>query len=371
MKKDAVYLTVLITVVMFFPAILFPQTTISSGDLLSLTGKSYQLEQDTSSSIQVNVGEAGANRVWDFSAMVLEDPFLSTSEFMAPGVTPFAAEFPNANLAQKISSNNVDFDFEFYNYLNVTSNLLYDLGSGNYSATEPQFNSLTFRSYDPTPLPMQFGATWTTTWKDTTEFGGTGGSILMDSTVNTVDAWGTVKLASGDYDCLRIRSDSWTITQLYITGFEFPPDSVFSISYVWVSRDFYTVASAGSQNDENNPNFTDAAYFTRLAGGAVNVEDDRKFIPSEYSLEQNYPNPFNPTTEIRFSIPEASRVSLKIYDVAGREVKTMIDEDFSAGVHSSKWDGRNDRNELVPSGVYFYRLTAGTFVEVKKALLLK
>jgi hypothetical protein len=88
--------------------------------------------------------------------------------------------------------------------------------------------------------------------------------------------------------------------------------------------------------------------------------------PSTFSLSQNYPNPFNPTTTIEFSIPIASYVSLKIFNVLGQEVASPVNENLVAGQYSVDWNADN-----VPSGTYFVRLTAGIFSEMKKILLLK
>jgi len=89
-------------------------------------------------------------------------------------------------------------------------------------------------------------------------------------------------------------------------------------------------------------------------------------IPDRFVLEQNYPNPFNPTTILTFAIGRESLVSLKVYDVLGREIKTIVHGIQSAGSQSVTWDATD-----VPSGVYFYRLQAGEFVETKKMLLMR
>jgi unsaturated rhamnogalacturonyl hydrolase len=88
-------------------------------------------------------------------------------------------------------------------------------------------------------------------------------------------------------------------------------------------------------------------------------------------LEQNVPNPFNPTTTIGFSLAEALPARLIVYDVAGRRVKTLVDETTTAGPHRVTWDGTDDAGRRVASGVYFYRLTAGASTETKKMMLLK
>ena len=89
-------------------------------------------------------------------------------------------------------------------------------------------------------------------------------------------------------------------------------------------------------------------------------------IVSDYQLHQNYPNPFNPTTKIRFEIPKQNFVSLKIYDISGREVANLINGERTAGAYDIEFDG-----SYLASGTYFYRLQAGDFVQVKKMVLLK
>jgi photosystem II stability/assembly factor-like uncharacterized protein len=89
-------------------------------------------------------------------------------------------------------------------------------------------------------------------------------------------------------------------------------------------------------------------------------------IPHEYTLEQCYPNPFNPKTTIKFGIPKASDVKLVIYDILGREVGALIDENMNPGEYKAVWDASS-----LASGIYFYRLTAGDFTETKRMVLLK
>jgi hypothetical protein len=89
-------------------------------------------------------------------------------------------------------------------------------------------------------------------------------------------------------------------------------------------------------------------------------------LPSNYSLDQNYPNPFNPTTNIRYSLAEASQVSLRVFNLLGQNLSTLVDEFQDKGSRSVSFDGNT-----LPSGVYFYRLQAGNFVDVKKMLLMR
>jgi len=89
-------------------------------------------------------------------------------------------------------------------------------------------------------------------------------------------------------------------------------------------------------------------------------------VPLRYGLEQNYPNPFNPSTTIRFQMPSKGFVTLKIYDIIGREVATLVNGFQEAGPHNVKFDASNQ-----PSGIYLYRITSGTYVETKKLVLIK
>jgi hypothetical protein len=89
-------------------------------------------------------------------------------------------------------------------------------------------------------------------------------------------------------------------------------------------------------------------------------------VPLTYLLRQNFPNPFNPSTNISFSLPTRSFVSLKVIDLLGREVATIVSEEMSAGNYSRQWNANG-----FSSGVYFYRLQAGSFIETKKLILLR
>jgi hypothetical protein len=102
------------------------------------------------------------------------------------------------------------------------------------------------------------------------------------------------------------------------------------------------------------------------SGGSTAVSEGKIMRPTSFSLEQNYPNPFNPATNIAFTLPAKSFVSLKIFDVIGREIATVVSEELSSGPHAYTWNAG-----ALGSGVYFYRLQAGSFIETKKLILIK
>jgi len=95
------------------------------------------------------------------------------------------------------------------------------------------------------------------------------------------------------------------------------------------------------------------------------------FTPEEFSLRQNYPNPFNPVTTLRYDIPENSHVTVTIYDMLGREVKTLINHTQDAGYRSIIWNATNDYDKPVSAGIYLYQIQAGEYISTKKMVLLK
>jgi hypothetical protein len=105
-------------------------------------------------------------------------------------------------------------------------------------------------------------------------------------------------------------------------------------------------------------------YAQWLLTDVKEVETD--YIPNEFALEQNYPNPFNPTTNILFSIPQSGLVTLKVYNVLGQEIANLVNQELKAGVHKVDFDASN-----LTSGVYFYTMESGDFVQTQKMLLLK
>ncbi len=96
------------------------------------------------------------------------------------------------------------------------------------------------------------------------------------------------------------------------------------------------------------------------------VENNSSQIPQNFSLEQNYPNPFNPTTKIKYSVPTETNVVLKVFDLLGREIATLVNEKKTPGFYELNFGGEN-----LPSGIYVYRITAGSFTSSKKMLLIK
>jgi hypothetical protein len=167
--------------------------------------------------------------------------------------------------------------------------------------------------------------------------------------------------------------DWQTASELNNRGFEVERKSV---NGEWKNIGF--VAGYGTTSETKEYRYTDNSvqngkYFYRLKqvdfDGTFEYSEEVQveFVkPISYELGQNYPNPFNPSTTIKFSIPEAGNVKLVVYNLLGQEVKTLVNGFIQSGTHTINFDASN-----LNSGMYLYRLDAGTFTEVRKMTLVK
>lgn len=127
-----------------------------------------------------------------------------------------------------------------------------------------------------------------------------------------------------------------------------------------------------AQNHEGHVGALPSSSLQLVVGAGANVALQRSSrTVTEYQLYQNYPNPFNPETMLAYDILEAGHVTLQIFNTVGQEVRTLIDETQSPGAYQVRWDGRNTLGQALPSGIYFYRLQAGEFVQIRKMTLVQ
>jgi hypothetical protein len=127
------------------------------------------------------------------------------------------------------------------------------------------------------------------------------------------------------------------------------------------------INSVGLIGFGNNTAFVPGYIYYGVPSDANNLSA----TPEMFSLSQNYPNPFNSSTEIEFSLPQRGPVSLVIYDIQGREIRRLLDGNFEAGSHGIIWNGINDSNTLVSSGIYFYRLNSSNATQTNRMTLLR
>ena len=145
------------------------QISISSADLLGLIGDSFTLEGDASGSIiTVDVGSDGANQSWDLSEISFMEPLQLQLDYISPGDTPYPSEFPSANLAFRIPFNEFGYTGVGYNFIDVQSSQVIDLGFAA-EITEPDSSIINFSNDELVPLPLTYPASWTSSSADTLE----------------------------------------------------------------------------------------------------------------------------------------------------------------------------------------------------------
>jgi hypothetical protein len=142
---------------------------------------------------------------------------------------------------------------------------------------------------------------------------------------------------------------------------------VITLNSGWVASNCRVIVFVQNNTDKKvqNAEYKDVVDVPTSVGELVNG------VPTTFGISQNYPNPFNPTTMFDYAVSQQSFVSLKVFNLLGQEVRTLVSEDKGVGVYRAEWDGRDNIGREVPSGMYMYNMIAGSFAETKKMLLLK
>jgi hypothetical protein len=171
-------------------------------------------------------------------------------------------------------------------------------------------------------------------------------------------------------------------------GSGYPPAPAWRLcaTYYMTLANWTTARGSINIDSVTHPSYTQTEYifapvsttdYKPIWGGPINIstsgvdESDLSNIPATFELQQNYPNPFNPTTKIKYGLPTKSHMTLKVYNLLGQEINTLVDQVVPAGTHETQWDGKDKTGVEVATGIYFYKLVAGDFVETKKMMLVK
>ena len=211
-------------------------------------------------------------------------------------------------------------------------------------------------------------------------------ATLINLTVsgNTATAYGGGLLVGSNTNPTITNSIIWGNNPNQIQGFGTPTITYSDIQGGWngignINSDplFCNPDSSDFTLAENSPAVGGGEGGTNMGALEIGCEaiglslSDIYQIPSKYVLHQNYPNPFNPTTQIKYDLPEDALVSIGIYDVMGRMIKSLSNTNQTAGYHSLQWDATNDIGESVSAGMYIYTIQTGEYRATKKMVLLK
>ena len=185
-------------------------------------------------------------------------------------------------------------------------------------------------------------------------------AVLLDGVVNLNWEMSDANDLS-HYNVYRSDLPEFNIEETYFIGES--NDPVYSDDITELGQYYYMVTAVDIHENEGDPS------------EVVNIEllslEDIHGLPEDFAIHQNYPNPFNPTTTLRYDTPESGTVSILIYDMMGRQIRTLVNENVSAGYHFVQWDGTNETGSPVAAGVYIYSLNSGSFRGIKKMILLK
>lgn len=347
---------------------LFGQITVTAKDAPSIPGTHFVMSyKDT---VNVNLGEPGGNKYWDFSSVSL--PKKSYWRTVDYATSPFAYRFDkvNANLVYQVTYD--DNDTITYNYARLTDTELTELGRGKLTVVgnNTVFTEITVskRATPKLNLPATYGiSAWSSVLEVDTTY-----SIfkvtIKDSSYNQIDAWGKIKTQFGEFSCLRIRQNHSRF--IYLGGGAIPLE--INVNYFWVTNNYGILATVTGFSDitnpNPNPNYTRASsidIMTSFTPSAVpNITNGD--LPGEFKLWQNYPNPFNPQTVITYTLSEPAQVSLKIFNAAGQEIAILVQARQAAGQYELFWNAGN-----LPAGIYYYRLQANHQQLTRKCLFLK
>tara|TARA_Y100000588_G_scaffold3444_1_gene4617 strand:- start:63 stop:2129 length:2067 start_codon:yes stop_codon:yes gene_type:complete len=189
----------------------------------------------------------------------------------------------------------------------------------------------------------------------------TGMQLVANHTTITV-SWDI----SGDDDFqyfLLERSTNTDFTANEIVTIEMV-DTVYTDEAIDLGQEyFYRLAALDHAGNKSE-------YTQAMSATALGI-DPSSLIPDVFAMHQNYPNPFNPVTQIRYDLPEDSYVSINIYDIMGRNIKSLVNTDQTAGYRSVRWNATNDLGDPVSAGMYIYMIQAGEFRQTKKMVLMK
>ena len=358
----------ILTIFLLFSFSTFAQISITRNDINThfAIGNSFTTRADTNVS-QVDIGQLGSTS-WDFSSLSPNMGLDIVNTVVDPNSTPYIGEFPGANLALH-GQIFVDTTMgENYSYNTVNSSSL--TWNGNVVEVEltPGQPAVITTTLDPLEtiftFPFTFNSTESYNGVKTNVIEVSGNPIITTLITvvsnSVVDAYGTMIMPGGRIvDALRVKKDEITIIQ--------GPFPIYSrnISYQFEAKDGtqVIVPSDTVQSETGVINNTGPVSWTDRLPSDVKIGET---LPDNYILQQNYPNPFNPSTSIEYSIPSESFVELKVYDVLGNEIVTLVNQEQSAGIYRADFNASN-----LPSGMYFARITTNEFTQVVKMTLLK
>jgi hypothetical protein len=336
----------------FFQPFTYPQITISQTELMKIFTPGNLIYYYHAGSGSVNIGKMNGPNIYDFSNMNFQDTLIITN-YEVSQIPTLAERFPANTTTIGESPQNI-----------VENPVFLQRNDSLYSTGEATIESeYRFAHYDPYELfakfPIEFNppasnfSQWISVIDTTYDLSWQVQSI--DNHNNLVDVWidgyGTLLLPGLSLECLRMkRAYSWFNNK----------------SFLYLTREGLMLIVDDVTGNSPDSGYVNGYYYVLKSSAFVSA-DEHEGIPFEFNLAQNYPNPFNPSTTISYSLEKSGQITIKIFNILGREIETLFNDYQSAGIHSNLYIA----NSSLPSGVYFYQLRAIDFIQSKKMILLK
>lgn len=326
------------------------QVSITQNDLLSVMGPGamHFMALPDSSVVSANIGSPGGPHLYDFSGVKFS-PTLTRNNYLVDTIPVLACRFPSGSVTYGTNPDSL----EVSPVLRFTTDTLFQVGNAT------TLSGYRFRHFEPNSVFMPFPLTYHASFAR--------GSTYFDTTFNMawqvtkthqsyqpaaafVDGYGSLKVLGHTVPCLRVKT-------IYTNTNE------MEILFAGSGGLLVVLNMASASPDSGDVPVEEFGVLS--ATNLADVEAPAQ-APIECRLEQNYPNPFNPTTTISFEIPTASPVTLTIVDILGREVETLVDETKQPGHYDVQFNAIR-----LASGVYLYRLQAGSYMRTRKLCLIR
>lgn len=330
------------------------QITINHLDLNVIPEVVYT-KMVSDNSMEVNLGEAGADRHWDFTGIELEVEYHEYS--VHPEGMPGAEYFPTANYCGYEDA--TEGFWELYVFAIITEDFADFLGMAAYV---PQMDSTVVAPFETVrgheySFPLRYGDEWDLVRRH--EFSG---HPSVDSVYFVVDAWGTITDVAGEFNCLRLQKFKHS-TEYEEEGIEINTEW----EYIWLAEDFGEIVRITAEENEGDPDFTNGKFVrtTNVESVGVSHRNDPA-IPSFSLLEPAYPNPFNPQTQLGFKIANPGPVQLNVFDLNGRVISRIANGYYHPGSYTASFNATG-----LSSGMYIVRFSSGSFNQTRTLMLTK
>lgn len=353
--KYKIYYFIFFTVII--SNIVFSQFTITSSYIPIIGDTLKTSEVDTAG---LTPGDPGINITWNFSNITIPSGTPFEEVYLAPNLTPYGNQFPNAEIASK--NNNPNTDYHYYQNTSTDWNMV------GYATTN-------YIKWFTTPYcrfhyPTNYGSQYSNTYK---AYNYSGQATVYTTGFKTfnADGYGTIILPSVTYNnVMRVKVTDESFDTIKIGGNVVSTNHTLITNYWWYRAGYkFPVFDLGYAESSTMPSLKFAAIL--ISNVPVSIKQISSTIPDNFNLYQNYPNPFNPSTKIRFQIKNKEFISLRVFDITGREIATLINEILEAGAYETSFNINQYTDKKISSGVYFYRIEAGDFTEARKMVITK